>query len=180
MFKSTVLLVPGLGNSNEDHWQSYWQKRYHFQRVNQHDWETPKCEDWITTLDSTISHLNTEDIILVGHSLACATISRWAHLYERTIKAALLVAPADTEATCFPPEATGFAPMSLYKLPFASIVVASTNDPYVSLDRAKHFANSWGSQFINIGHEGHINSESYLKHWAFGIILLRQLDNIDV
>lgn len=178
MFKSTILLVPGLGNSNEDHWQSYWEKQYHLQRVNQHNWKTPNCEDWVSVLDKTILQYNINDVILVGHSLACATISHWAHLYLRNVKAALLVAPADTEAINFPTGTTGFAPMSLHKLFFPSIVVASTNDQYVSLAKANYFADCWGSQFINIGNEGHINSESQLNDWKFGVNLLQQLDNL--
>jgi predicted alpha/beta hydrolase family esterase len=41
--------------------------------------------------------------------------------------------------------------MPTSKLPFASTVVASKNDDFVSLDRAKYFAEKWGSDYINIG-----------------------------
>ena len=176
MFKSTIILVPGLGNSGDQHWQTYWEKLYQFRRVNQQDWETPNYKDWIQTLDKTVMEYNPVDVLLVGHSLACATIVGWAEKYKRPIKAALLVAPADTEAPDFPTVTTGFAPMPLQKLPFPSLVVASTNDAYVTLERAQYFASCWGSQFVNIGKLGHINSESDLKEWPAGIELLRQLD----
>jgi predicted alpha/beta hydrolase family esterase len=65
--------------------------------------------------------------------------------------------------------------MPLYKLPFPSIVVASSNDEYVTLERAKHFADSWGSELINAGNLGHINSSSDLGNWPFGISLLQKL-----
>jgi len=115
-------------------------------------------------------------VILVGHSLAGATIAGWAEEYKRNIKAALLVAPADTEAPDFPPVTTGFTPMPLQKLSFPSVVVASTNDEYVTLTRAQYFANCWGSKFITIGAAGHINSDSGLKDWPPGLQLLQQLD----
>ena len=177
MFKSTIILVPGLGNSGEQHWQTYWEKTYHLPRVNQQDWKNPHLPDWLEILDQTVTEYNPADVILVGHSLACATIGHWAEKYNRNIKAALLVAPADTEAPDFPPEATNFAPMPLQRLSFPSVIVASTNDEYVTLARAQYFAECWGSRFINIGHEGHINASSDLKDWPDGLQLLQQLDH---
>lgn len=78
MAKSTIILVPGLGNSDEKHWQSYWEKKYHFGRVNQRNWETPHYQDWVETLNKTITRYGPAEVILVGHSLACATIVGWA------------------------------------------------------------------------------------------------------
>lgn len=46
--------------------------------------------------------------------------------------------------------------MPLCSLGFRSIVVVSSNDPYVSLERAQLFASGWGSQLVNIGVGGHI------------------------
>ena len=60
-------------------------------------------------------------------------------------------------------------------LPFPSIVVASSNDPYVYMDRARLFANQWGSLFTPIGAKGHINAESGLGDWQEGQMLLQQL-----
>jgi hypothetical protein len=176
MFKSTILLVPGLGNSDEQHWQSYWEQSYHFTRVNLLEWQTPTCEDWMQALDKAVVPYTPSDVLLVCHSLACATMAAWAEKYGRTIKAALLVAPADTEQTDFPAKAIGFSPMPLQKLAFPSIVVASTNDEYVSLARARYFAQCWGSQFVNVGALGHINSATHLKDWPQGLQLLLALD----
>lgn len=64
------------------------------------------------------------------------------------------------------------------RLPFPSIVVASTNDPYVSEARAKHFAANWGSDFVSVGELGHINSQSMLGLWPEGLALLRKLGGI--
>ncbi len=66
--------------------------------------------------------------------------------------------------------------MPLQKLSFPSIVVASTNDEYVSLARSRYFAQCWGSQFVNLGAMGHINSATNLKHWPQGLQLLLKLD----
>ena len=49
----------------------------------------------------------------------------------------VLVAPSDTEAPRYPEGPEGFKPMPRNRLPFPSIVVASTDDPYVTLERAR-------------------------------------------
>jgi predicted alpha/beta hydrolase family esterase len=173
-----ILLVPGLGNSNEDHWQTYWEKAYHFKRVTQQNWDTPSCKNWVEALDKAVRKLQTPNVILVGHSLACATIAKWASTFYTKIKGALLVAPADTEAPGFPPVTTGFAPMSLDKLPFPSMIVASTNDEYVTIERATFFAKAWGSQFVNIGAAGHINATAGFTQWQEGLQLLKKLRDL--
>lgn len=176
-FKSRILIHPGLNNSDEEHWQTRWEKMYpSFTRVQQKEWDTPACKDWIETLDAEVMRETPEQVIIVGHSLACCTIGYWTKEYNRIIKGALLVAPSDTEAESYPAGTTGFTPMPLGKLPFPSIMVASTNDFYVTIERAQYFANAWGSEFVNIGEAGHINAASNLGNWEFGLSLLRQLD----
>lgn len=177
-FKSKILILPGLWNSGEEHWQTKWEKsNNNFTRIIQQDWETPRCIDWIECLDKKIAEFGTNNVILVGHSLACPTISFWANKYNRKIKGALMVAPVDTEAATFPSEPSGFSPIPMNILPFNSIVVASSNDPYATLNRTMLFAQKWGSEFINIGEEGHISSTSGLGDWNYGLNLLKKLDS---
>lgn len=171
----TILLVPGLGNSDAHHWQSHWAAHYGYPRVEQQDWDHPTCTDWVQKLDQTILKIGTP-VVLVAHSLACSTVGHWAHHYPTSaVVGALLVAPADTERPDFPTEAKGFAPMPRTPLPFPSSVVASTTDEYVSLARAQEFATAWNSEFISVGALGHINSASHLGDWPTGHIFLRQL-----
>jgi uncharacterized protein len=175
-FKSDVLILPGLGNSGELHWQTLWEKKFGFERVQQHEWETPVKNEWINKIDKCVLKYNQSKVILVGHSLACCTIVYWAQQYQRNIKGALLVAPSDTEAKSYPPGTTGFKPMPEFKLPFPSIVIASANDPYVEMDRAKHFASNWGSELYSIGDAGHINAASGHGEWNEGLAYLKTLD----
>lgn len=176
-FKSRILIHPGLNSSGEEHWQTLWEKMYpSFTRVKQKEWDRPVCKDWIETLDIEVMRQTPEEVIIVGHSLACCTVAYWAQQYGRIIKGALLVAPSDTEAESYPTGTTGFTPMPLNKLPFPSITVASSDDFYVSMERAQFFANAWQSKLVNIGDAGHINAASNLGHWEFGLSLLRQLD----
>jgi predicted alpha/beta hydrolase family esterase len=56
-----------------------------------------------------------------------------------------------------------------------SIVVASTNDPWMPIDRATAWAESWGSELINIGAAGHINVSSGYGPWPRGLAIYRSL-----
>jgi uncharacterized protein len=122
-FTSTIFLLPGLGNSGEHHWQTHWEKKLNFQRVLQHEWDTPVCSDWIATIDNAVMHYDPARVILVAHSLACSTVAFWAGRYRRMIKGAFLVGPSDTEAETFPKGTTGFTPIPLQKLPLDPLLL---------------------------------------------------------
>lgn len=79
------------------------------------------------------------------------------------------------EATHYTFPATGFSSMPKTKINFKTIVVASTNDPWVSIERAKYFADQWESDFINIGNAGHINTASGHYQWHDGLKILKML-----
>jgi predicted alpha/beta hydrolase family esterase len=170
-----TLILPGLYDSGPEHWQSHWEHTVpNVVRIVQRDWNTPAREDWVTTLEHAVAE-HGPDVVLVGHSTACALIAFWAASTSRTVRGALIVAPSDTEAPSYPNGPTGWTPMPTNRLPFPSTVVASTNDEYVTIDRARSFANAWGSTFVNIGDAGHINSASALGDWPRGRELLDEL-----
>lgn len=173
---TNYFIIPGLGNSEPEHWQTFFEKSGgNFQRINQQEWETPACRDWVTTIDKAISGYDPATVILIGHSLGCTTIAHWATQAKKIIKGALLVAPSDIENPVYTFPATGFAPIPKTKINFPTIVVASTDDPWVSIERAKHFAEQWGSKFIDIGKAGHINVASGYGPWQQGLDILSQL-----
>jgi predicted alpha/beta hydrolase family esterase len=171
-----ILNAPGLWNSGPEHWQTYWERVLpDCVRVQQRDWEAPVCEEWVKTLDAAVRAAQAP-VVVTAHSSACAMVAHWAGKYGgRGIAGALLVGPSDVEGPIYPKEPKGFSPMPLKRLPFASIVVASEDDKWVSLERAKFFADAWGSRFVNIGRAGHINSDSRMGEWPEGQKLLREL-----
>lgn len=172
----TYFIIPGLGNSGPEHWQTFFeQSGDNFKRIQQKDWDSPKCEDWIETIEKELNGYDLSEVVLIGHSLGCSTIAHWAAKHGKQIKGALLVAPSDLEAPQYTFPATGFAPIPLKKLNFKTIVVASADDIWVSLERAEFFAESWGSEFINIGNAGHINAASGHTNWTEGLELLKKL-----
>jgi hypothetical protein len=170
-----ALLLPGLYDSGPEHWQSYWERTDpSCLRVVQQDWETPARADWVATLEAAVAAAG-PGVVLVAHSAACALVAFWAAATPRTVRGALLVAPSDTEAPSYPAGPTGWQPMPLAALPFPSIVVASSDDGFVTLDRARVFAEAWGSRFVDIGAAGHINADSGLGPWRRGKELLAAL-----
>jgi len=54
-------------------------------------------------------------------------------------------------------------------------VVASTNDPFATLDRAKTFTGAWGSELVLVESADHINAASGHGPWPEGERLLKQL-----
>lgn len=179
MSQFTILILPGWQDSGPKHWQSIWLKKYpNAVKVLQEDWMYPEKQAWVKTLNEHIEKHNDKGIILVGHSLACATIAHWSNEYflktYAKIEGALLVSPSDMDAPNVPKEIKGFSPMPLEKLKFKSIVVVSDNDQWVSMDRAKYFAQCWGAQLVNIGPHGHINTDAGYGEWQEGEKLLHK------
>ena len=169
-------IVPGLGNSGPAHWQTYFEQTDPaFTRINQREWDAPERADWVETLNQALSGADLSRTVLVAHSLGCATIAHWAAQTGRRPKAAFLVAPSDVETAHyarFP--TTGFSPMPLQRLPFPSLVVTSSNDEWVTPERARYFAQAWGSELVDIGAAGHINAASGHGPWPAGLQLLRE------
>jgi uncharacterized protein len=172
-------ILPGLGNSGPEHWQTWFERSgKNFIRINQSEWDAPLCQDWVDTIAQAIEGIDPAKIVLVGHSLACAAIAHWAKDSGKIIKGALLVAPSDLEAPqyqdAFP--AKGFVPIPKDKFRFKTIVVASEDDIWVSFERAKYFAEQWGSEFISLGNAGHINAASGYGVWEEGLEILKGLE----
>lgn len=170
-----TLIIPGIGNSDHAHWQTIWESANStFVRVQQRDWNSPVCQEWVNALEQAVAEIG-ESPVLVAHSLGCLCVAHWAARTTLKIKGALLVAPPDPDDAGFPSVATGFSPVPLRSFGFQSIVVASSNDPYGSLRFARSCAMAWSSRFVNIGHVGHINSESGLGNWHEGLALYQEL-----
>lgn len=173
---SKIYIVPGLGNSDEFHWQSWMQGLTGATRIIQREWDNPVCSDWIATIDAAVSGQDPSEVILVAHSLGCIAVSHWAQKFRRRIKGAMLVGPPDIENPFLPMDFSTFLPVPSYHLGFDSVLVASTNDHWVSLDKARDYASGWGSDLVIIGDAGHINSASGHGPWEQGLDILGFLD----
>lgn len=175
----TILTVPGLGGSGPTHWQTLWEHgRDDTVRVELGMWNTPHRNSWVTKLDQAIRAARAP-VVLVAHSLGCVAVAWWAQLsgqpYGWPVAGALLVAPADVDRVDAPPVLRGFAPAPAAPLPFPSLLVASSDDPWIDQGRARALAGQWGSHFVDAGPVGHINAASGIGDWAEGAALLTRL-----
>ena len=169
-----ILMVPGLGNSGPDHWQSRWQARLSTaRRVEQADWGRADRTLWVGRLVEDVA-LSERPVVIIAHSCGVATV---AHAAERLqgsqVRGAFLVAPPGAAATLSNPGIDDrFAPLPRAPLPFPSVVVASANDPYCPLEEAEDLAYAWGAAFASAGDAGHINTESGHGPWPDGSMRL--------
>jgi predicted alpha/beta hydrolase family esterase len=171
-----VLILPGWEGSGPKHWQSLWEQRHGYQRVEQHDWMKPLRGDWVARLEEVILTCD-EPVVLVAHSLGCILVAAWAAHSRNThrVKSALLVAPPDVERPEIREQIPSWSPIALQALPFPAVLLASSDDPYCVLERARLFAYGWNAQFMDYGPAGHLNADSGLASWPEGHVLLQDL-----
>ncbi|KAF1022678.1 MAG: hypothetical protein GAK30_01051 [Paracidovorax wautersii] len=183
MHARNVLLLPGWHNSGPDHWQSRWQARHGYTRVEQHDWARPLRGDWMAQLEEAVLAAD-EPAVLVAHSLGCALVAAWAAHSRQTqrVKAVLLVAPPDTSRDEVRGPLPSWASLVRQPLPFGpqrSVVVASSDDPYCEPALSRALASDWRASYELWGPLGHINAESGLGDWPDGHAVLARLMALD-
>jgi len=170
---TTFIMLPGIGGSGEDHWQTLWERSHpSMKRFTPPDWDKPELSEWRRALQDAIDAAD-PPVILVAHSLACLLVAHWAIESRSTVAGAFLVSVPDPEASAFPSAASSFKGVPSTSLPFPSVIIASTNDPYGSIDYMQKRAREWNSELVNIGKHGHINGSSNLAEWSEGKSLLR-------
>lgn len=168
--------MPGLGSSGPSHWQTVWERsRPDTVRAELGIWDAPHRNAWVTKLGRAVANARAP-VILVAHSLGCLAVAWWASLspqpYGWPVAGALLVAPADVDHPGAPDATRSFAPAPRLPLPFPSILVASSDDPWIAPDRAHSLAAEWGSHFVEAGALGHLNAASEIGAWPEGQELL--------
>lgn len=166
---TTTLIIPGLKSSGPAHWQSWFEERIPGTvRVIQPDWDNPDLAQWAARVRRDITR-SPGRLLLVAHSFGVLAAAQAASDHSDRIAGALLVAPAD-------PDKFGIGELlPQTTLPFRSVLVGSTDDPWMTLERAAHWADIWGSDFVNLGSAGHINVESGFGPWPEGLALLERL-----
>ena len=179
----TCLLVPGLGNSGPGHWQTIWeQDRSDCTRVELGCWDAPVRNVWIGRIDQAVRAAG-GPVVLVAHSLGCIAVAWWAGLLGQDVTSrvagALLVAPPDVDRLA-EPVIGRFAPVPRAALPFPTLVVASSDDPYCRPARAEEMASAWLADLVVLDDLGHINAASNLGRWSEGQVLLDRLVEGDI
>lgn len=164
-----VVIVPGLHNSDEQHWQSAWQNLLPgTQRIEVADWHLADLEKWRDAILKTLATVK-QPALLIAHSFGSLASASIAHDYPSLVKSALLVAPAA-------PQKFGIEE----KLPNNKIarplrLIGSDSDPWLGEQQAEQLATRWGATYHRTVGKGHINSESKLGGWQEGLFELEKL-----
>lgn len=168
----SIIIVPGWRDSGPGHWQSLWAEQLPGAvRVQQDDWITPSRSAWVASITRTILE-QPGPVVIAAHSLGSIATTHLPPEAAARIQGALLVAPADPERRGI---LADFAPVPYQPLPYRSIIVASSNDPYCPVRTAGAYARAWGSEFVRLQNAGHINIEAGFGPWPLGLALLQSL-----
>ncbi|TSD45036.1 alpha/beta hydrolase [Rhodococcus sp. KBS0724] len=178
----TVVLVPGLRDHVEDHWQTYLEKELDKVRsVPPLEQNKLSRQARVAALDEVLTDIS-GPVVLVAHSAGVMITVQWAREYSRPIAAALLVTPPDFDFPLSGPyptpeelERNGWLPIPRQRLPFPSIVAASRNDPLAGYRRVAGLAEGWGSQLLDLGEVGHLNPAAGYGYWPLAEELVQDL-----
>ena len=178
----TILIVPGLRDHVPEHWQTLLEQRLpHVACVPRRATDKLSCAAWVEEVERSLAQL-AGPVILVAHSGGVMMVVHWAQLHRRPIHGALLATPADLELPLpagYPTTAqlqqNGWLPIPRARLPFPSIVAASTNDPLARYDRVAAFAQDWGSRLVDLGEVGHLNPAAGYGPWPRADELISEL-----
>lgn len=164
-----VVIVPGLYGSGPGHWQARWHSllpNSHW--VEQTQWDQPDLEVWSHAL-SKVLQTAARPCLLAAHSFGALTTIKLLRESRFNIVGALLVAPADPKKFGVEDHLNGPVPA----LP--ALILASEDDPWMEVGRARLWAKTWNLPFSSIGRAGHINAESGLGDWPEGLAMLDRL-----
>ncbi|WGS40120.1 alpha/beta hydrolase [Burkholderia sp. JSH-S8] len=178
----TILIVPGLRDHVEDHWQTHLERRLPNARsVAPLERDKLSRAARVAALDAALAAID-GPVILVAHSAGVMITVHWARQATRAIQGALLATPADLDEpmpdgypTMDALDAHGWTPVPTQRLPFPSLVAASRNDPLARFERVEALAAGWGSQFVDLGEVGHLNPASGYGEWPGAAALIAEL-----
>jgi hypothetical protein len=182
----TVLIVPGLRDHVDAHWQTLLaqslatrgRKVHGVPPMGRGDLD---CAARVAAIEREAQAIE-GPLILVAHSGGCVMVAHWARQTKRAVHGALLAAPPDFDRpmpegypTVEDLSASGWLPVPRRTLPFPSIVGASRNDPLADYGRAAELARDWGSRLVDLGEVGHLNPASGFGEWPRAELFIAEL-----
>jgi uncharacterized protein len=184
---STILIVPGLRERTDNHWQPLLGVKLIWSRpvrsIPPGGRENLDLAARVAAIQDALESIH-GPVTIVAHSAGVLMLAHWAQQHRRAnIVGALLATPADLETpmpegypTLAALQSNGWLPVPRKRLPFPSIVAASSNDPLASLARVGQLASDWGSELVQLGEVGHLNPASGYGEWPLAIELIARLD----
>ena len=173
MTKTSILILPGIGNSGNGVGRPGGMRCLPARGVWSSGIGITPCVATGSPLQATARDSGRR-AVLVAHSLACLQLAIWASSTRCQVRAALLVAAPGPEGGAFPREAIGLSPLPLQRFAVPGIVVSSRNDPCGSIDHARRCATAWGSRLTEISPAGQVEASSGLGDGSKGRALLAE------
>ncbi len=180
----TVLIVPGLRDHVEAHWQTLLAAQLpKVSTVPPMGREDLGCAKRVQAIESAMA-VTEGPVVIVAHSGGCVTVAHWAHTsaYADRVLGALLATPPDFDQpmpegypTLTALQEGGWLPVPRKPLPFRSLVATSDNDPLASHERVLALAKDWDSETLDLGEVGHLNPASGYGEWPMAMALIEQL-----
>lgn len=169
--EADILIIPGLGNSGPDHWQSRWEAKLPTaRRVEQRSWSHPVLDDWLANLVGAIDAA-TKPVIVVGHSLGARAIAHLPEDKATRVAGAFLVTPPSSQFLLQIAEIDpAFAAPVSRRLLFPGLLIASRDDPYSTYEESEALAKQLGIEVVDAGLSGHLNIESGHGPWPEGLM----------
>jgi serine hydrolase len=183
MTAPTVLIVPGLRDHVEEHWQTLLAARLQRVRtVAPMGRQDLDCMARVRAIEQEASAIE-GPMIVVAHSGGVIMVAHWAQTTRRRdILGALLATPPDFESPMpagYPSiddlSASGWLPVPRIPLRFPSIVAASRNDPLAQYSRVASLAEAWRSRLVDLGEVGHLNPASGFGEWPRAVSFIEEL-----
>jgi predicted alpha/beta hydrolase family esterase len=158
-----VLILHGLGGSDYPHWQAQLaadliKQHYVVSFPSFPSRDNPKLSEWKECLKKELNHFKPD--IVICHSLANVL---WFHVCDEldiSLEKLMIVAPVSRNRVV--EAASTFYPYPIAKdlKAKAVIMLASTNDPYMSEDEALDLKEQLNVEINVLKDAGHINADS--------------------
>jgi uncharacterized protein len=174
--ETDILIIPGYEGAGPVHWQTRMAGKLSTARiVDQPDWLHSSRDIAVAQIVGAVSTA-LRPVVFVAHSLGIILVAqsipalRSAGVLDRVRGAYLVSAPAARSLSALAAVDPLFADIPRDLLPFPSTLVASSNDPFASLEEAADISAAWGSKLIEAGEQGHINTDSGHGPWPEGMM----------
>ena len=170
--KKRAILIHGWEGTPQNEWlpwvgKQLQEKGWNVEIPEMPNTKNPKLGEWMDTLVSLSPDENT---LLIGHSLSNALILKYLQKAETKVMGAIMVAAwnwlmEDVKEFHITFYDTDFDYQALKKKNTPLVIVNSTNDPWIDLERSKKMAEKLNAKFISIQNAGHFMERDGYKEF---------------
>jgi uncharacterized protein len=174
--ETSILCVAGHMGPGVDHWQRRLvSKLSSAELVEQADWVHGSLRVAVETLVAAVA-ASTKPVVFVAHSVGASLIAhsivslRAEGVVDKVKGAYLVVPPNEISLRSLQGIDPQFANVPRDPLPFPSLLVATSNDPFSTMEDSASLALAWGSLLVEAGEAGHIDHTSGHGPWPEGMM----------